>query len=122
MKEYNCPLWEKTLSEALRPMDIEYLRANMKELVDGKIDVLMLAGGGHGKSLVEKTLSRAFDNIKFEKSIVTVNCWKTAWMHVSPPSCPSVFFNNRIRPENMISDLNEKLKLELPEIRKWVLL
>ena len=121
MKTYNCPLWEKTLGEVLRPMDIEYLRTNMKELVEGKIDTIMLAGLGHGKTVVEKTLWSAFDNLKFEKSIVTVNCWKTALMQGNIDACPSVFFNNAIRQEDMVFDLTDRLKPELPEIRKWVL-
>lgn len=122
MKTHNYPLWEKTLSELLRPMDIDYLRANAKSFANGEISTILLMGNGHGKTVIERTLLAA---LGFEKGgdsmIISDTCWYGAYMLIGKESCPTIFFNNKIKEENMIQDLIARLVIELPEIRKWAL-
>ena len=115
MKTYNCPLWEKTLSECLDTEEIRKLKSLCLSLFNGYKEHICFVGAGLGKSLCQNILMCALDELPMY-SIVTENSYEIHCL-----DSDSVSFNKLKYSDFLNPDLKSLLINELAEIRKWVL-
>ena len=116
MKTYNCPLWEKTLSECLEAGEIEKLKILCMSLFNGYKEHICFVGTGLGKSLCQNILMCALDELPMY-SIITENSYEIHCL-----DSDSVNFNKLKHSDLLNPNLKSLLINELQEIRKWVLL